>query len=184
MSLRPRPSRASTTRACCCYRWSISAASPAITPSASGCPRSSRVSASSTSLNGWINAIPYTVGFLGMIWWGLRSDAKGAHPASRHRAGDRRCRHRRLGLPRRPLSQDGRAHVRLVRRVRRLPIFWTLPTAILGGGTAGGRHCGDQLDRQSLRLFRPVRDGLASRTRPAASHGASSRSPPAQPSPS
>ena len=28
-------------------------------------------------MTGWINAIPYVVGFFGMIWWGRRSDRTG-----------------------------------------------------------------------------------------------------------
>ena len=31
----------------------------------------------SIAATGWISAIPYIAGFLGMVWWGLRSDKRG-----------------------------------------------------------------------------------------------------------
>jgi MFS transporter, ACS family, tartrate transporter len=34
----------------------------------------------SIAATGWISAIPYVAGFLGMIWWGLRSDRQGSAP--------------------------------------------------------------------------------------------------------
>ena len=59
----------------------------------------------SIAMTGWITAIPYVVGFFGMVWWGLRSDLEGrAHDASGDRAclrGDRRRRLRVSGRTRR-----------------------------------------------------------------------------------
>ena len=90
-----------------------------------------------TSLNGWINAIPYTVGFLGMIWWGLRSDAKGE-----------RTQHLVIALAIAAVGIGASAflddpYLKMAALTfgsfgvfASLPIFWTLPTAILGGGTA------------------------------------------------
>ncbi len=56
----------------------------------------------SIAMTGWINAIPYLVGFFGMIWWGMRSDAR--MERTRHLAialGARGDRRRRLRLHRR-----------------------------------------------------------------------------------
>ena len=91
----------------------------------------------STSLNGWISAIPYVVGFFGMMWWGLRSDLKGE-----------RTLHLIIGLA---IAAIGigvsgfidNPYLKMLALsfgsfgvFASLPIFWTLPTAILGGGTA------------------------------------------------
>jgi ACS family tartrate transporter-like MFS transporter len=91
----------------------------------------------STSLNGWINAIPYTVGFLGMIWWGLRSDAR-----------QERMQHLVIaliaaavgvglsGFLDNPYLKMLSLTVGAVGVFASLPVFWTLPTAILGTGAA------------------------------------------------
>ena len=91
----------------------------------------------STALNGWINAIPYTVGFLGMIWWGLRSD----------QTGDR-LNHLVIALAIAAIGIGGSAfadnpYIKMALLTfgafgvfSSLPIFWTLPTAILGAGSA------------------------------------------------
>ena len=92
----------------------------------------------STSLNGWISAIPYVVGFFGMMWWGLRSDLKGE-----------RTPHLVIALWRSPRSASASPASSTIRYLKMLalsfgsfgvfaslPIFWTLPTAILGAGTA------------------------------------------------
>jgi len=91
----------------------------------------------STSLNGWITAIPYTVGFFGMIWWGMRSDAKGERIFHLVVA---------LALAAIGLGLSGFIDNPYLKMVTlsigafgvfsSLPIFWTLPTAILGAGTA------------------------------------------------
>ena len=84
----------------------------------------------------------------------------GAHDPSRHSPGDRRDRRRRVGVPRRSAAQDGRFDVRLVRRLRG-------PADLLDAADSDplrrvgcSRHRGDQFDRQSLGLFRPLRDRL------------------------
>jgi cyanate permease len=91
----------------------------------------------STSLNGWINAIPYTVGFLGMIWWGLRSDAR-----------QERMQHLVIALVAaavgvglsgfldNPYLKMLSLTIGAVGVFASLPVFWTLPTAILGTGAA------------------------------------------------
>jgi len=90
-----------------------------------------------TAMNGWINAIPYTVGFLGMIWWGFRSDAKG------ERVG-----HLVIALAIAAIGVGGSGflddpYLKMAALsfgafgvFASLPIFWTLPTAILSGGSA------------------------------------------------
>ena len=91
----------------------------------------------STFANGWINAIPYSVGFVGMIWWGLRSDQKGE-----------RLSHLVIALAIAAVGVGGSAfadnlYIKMALLTfgafgvfSSLPIFWTLPTAILGAGSA------------------------------------------------
>ena len=91
----------------------------------------------STSLNGWISAIPYVVGFFGMIWWGLRSDLKGERTL--HLVIS-------LAIAAIGIGVSGFIDNPYLKMLAlsfgsfgvfaALPIFWTLPTAILGGGTA------------------------------------------------
>ncbi len=88
----------------------------------------------SIALTGWINAIPYVVGFLGMIWWGLRSD----------RTGERTM-HLATALALAAIGIGGSAFLgdpvfKMIALTvgafgvfASLPIFWTLPTAFLAG---------------------------------------------------
>jgi ACS family tartrate transporter-like MFS transporter len=91
----------------------------------------------SIALTGWINAIPYVVGFIGMIWYGLHSDAKmerSAHAAVALAIAA-------VGIGVSAFVDDpflkmialtfGAFGVFAV-----LPIFWTLPTAFLSGAAA------------------------------------------------
>jgi ACS family tartrate transporter-like MFS transporter len=91
----------------------------------------------SIALTGWINAIPYVVGFLGMIWWGMRSDTR------MERIG-----HLAVTLALAALGVGASAFIGdpLMKMIAltigafgvfaSLPIFWTLPTAILSGASA------------------------------------------------
>jgi D-galactonate transporter len=88
----------------------------------------------SIALTGWINAIPYVVGFFGMILWGRRSD----------RTGERTM-HLAFALALAAIGIGGSAFLNdpvlkmLALTVgafgvfASLPIFWTLPTAFLAG---------------------------------------------------
>ena len=49
----------------------------------------------SIAATGWISAIPYIVGFFGMVWWGLRSDKHGERTLS---FGRRVARSRPVGI--------------------------------------------------------------------------------------
>ena len=74
----------------------------------------------SIAATGWIAAIPYVVGFLGMMWWGFRSDRHGERTF--HLAGalaHRRGGYRRLGFPGRPDGENDRADDRRVWRLFR-----------------------------------------------------------------
>ena len=142
----------------------------------------------SIAMTGWVNAIPYVVGFLGMVWWGMRSDRMGE-----------RTMHLAIALALAAIGIGGSAFLtdpttKMIALTvgsfgvfASLPIFWTLPTAFLAGAAVAPGHRGDQLDRQSLGLFRPLRHGLdqgrdrqlrlgtCRRSRPAPSSRSSSR---------
>ncbi|MGO9772418.1 MAG: MFS transporter [Roseiarcus sp.] len=91
----------------------------------------------SIAMTGWINAIPYVVGFLGMVWWGMRSDAR-----------MERTRHLAIALALAAIGVGASAFIGdpLMKMIAltvgafgvfaALPIFWTLPTAILSGASA------------------------------------------------
>ncbi len=91
----------------------------------------------SISLTGWISAIPYAVGFVGMIWWGLSSDARGERTnhlviALALAAGG-------IGVSaflNDPYLKMLALSIGAFGVFAALPIFWTLPTAILGASTA------------------------------------------------
>ena len=85
-------------------------------------------------MTGWVNAIPYVVGFVGMVWWGVRSD----------RAGERTM-HLAIPLALTALGVGASAFLtdptwKMIALTvgafgvfASLPIFWTLPTAFLAG---------------------------------------------------
>ncbi len=91
----------------------------------------------SIAMTGWINAVPYLAGFFGMIWWGMRSDAR-----------MERTRHLAIALALAAIGVGASAFIAdpLLKMVAltvgafgifaALPIFWTLPTAILSGASA------------------------------------------------
>jgi MFS transporter, ACS family, tartrate transporter len=91
----------------------------------------------SIAMTGWINAIPYVVGFVGMVWWGIRSDAH-----------MERTRHLTVTLAITAVGIGVSAFLNdpLLKMIAltfgafgvfaSLPIFWTLPTAILSGASA------------------------------------------------
>ena len=88
----------------------------------------------SIAMTGWINAIPYVVGFVGMVWWGLRSDREGE-----------RTMHLAVALALAAIGIAGGAFLNepVAKMIAltvgafgvfaALPIFWTLPTAFLAG---------------------------------------------------
>jgi ACS family tartrate transporter-like MFS transporter len=88
----------------------------------------------SIAMTGWVAAIPYVIGFLGMVWWGLRSDEKGE-----------RTLHLAVALALTAIGIGGSAFLEdpLLKMIAlsigafgvyaSLPIFWTLPTAFLAG---------------------------------------------------
>jgi D-galactonate transporter len=91
----------------------------------------------SIAMTGWITAIPYAIGFLGMIVWGMSSDAR-----------QERLRHLSIALAFAAIGVGASAVLGdpLLKMIAltlgavgvfaALPIFWTLPTAILSGATA------------------------------------------------
>lgn len=91
----------------------------------------------STDLTGWIVAIPYVVGTVGMVWYGRRSDAK------KERKG-----HAAFALAlcvagyvaaafiSDPLFKMIAITIAAFGTFAVLPVFWTLPTAFLSGSAA------------------------------------------------
>jgi MFS transporter, ACS family, tartrate transporter len=88
----------------------------------------------SIAATGWITAIPFIVGFLGMVWWGLRSDRQAE-----------RTMHLSVALALAAIGVGGSAFLAepVLKMIAltvgafgvfaALPIFWTLPTAFLAG---------------------------------------------------
>jgi MFS transporter, ACS family, tartrate transporter len=88
----------------------------------------------SIAMTGWVNAIPYVVGFVGMIWWGLRSDKRGERTV-----------HLAIALALAAIGIGASAFLtdpttKMIALTigafgvfASLPIFWTLPTAFLAG---------------------------------------------------
>ena len=88
----------------------------------------------SIAMTGWVNAIPYVIGFLGMIWWGMRSDRM-----------SERTMHLALTLALAAIGVGASAFLTdpTMKMIAlsigafgvfaSLPIFWTLPTAFLAG---------------------------------------------------
>ncbi len=85
-------------------------------------------------MTGWVSAIPFAVGFVGMVWWGLRSDREGE-----------RTMHLGVALAlaaigigasaflTEPVAKMIALTVGAFGVFASLPIFWTLPTAFLAG---------------------------------------------------
>jgi len=88
-------------------------------------------------VNGWITAIPYVAGFVGMIWLGRSSDAR--MERVRHLVAT-------LAMAAIGVGASGFLDNPYLKMLAlsfgaigvfgSLPLFWTLPTAILGAGTA------------------------------------------------
>jgi len=88
----------------------------------------------SIATTGWVNAIPYVVAFVGMVWWGLRSDREGE-----------RTMHLAVALALAAIGVGGSAFLGdpVLKMIALTigafgvyasrPIFWTLPTAFLAG---------------------------------------------------
>jgi MFS transporter, ACS family, tartrate transporter len=91
----------------------------------------------SNFVNGWITAIPFTVGFLGMVWYGRRSDAH------MERVGHTAV---ALALTAIGIGLSGLVDNPYLKMIALsvgafgtfsfLPILWTLPTAFLSGTAA------------------------------------------------
>ena len=88
----------------------------------------------SIAATGWISAIPYTVGFLGMVWWGLRSDRHGER--TYHLAGALLIAALGIGASAfldDPVAKMTALTVGALGVYSALPLLWTLPTAFLAG---------------------------------------------------
>ena len=91
----------------------------------------------SIALTGWITAVPYAIGFVGMVWWGMRSDQQ--HERLRHLSIALACAAIGIGASAAlgdPLLKMIALSLGAFGVFAALPIFWTLPTAILSGATA------------------------------------------------
>ncbi len=90
----------------------------------------------SIAATGWIASIPYVIGFLGMIWWGMRSDKHGER--TWHLAGSLLIAAVGVGgsaFLQDPVSKMIALTIGAFGVFSALPIFWTLPTAFLAGAT-------------------------------------------------
>jgi MFS transporter, ACS family, tartrate transporter len=88
----------------------------------------------SIAATGWISAIPYTVGFLGMVWWGLRSDRLGER--TYHLAGALLLAAVGIGASAfldDPVAKMTALTIGALGVYSALPLLWTLPTAFLAG---------------------------------------------------
>jgi MFS transporter, ACS family, tartrate transporter len=88
----------------------------------------------SIAATGWISAIPYTVGFLGMVWWGLRSDRHGER--TYHLAGALLLAAVGIGASAfldDPVAKMTALTIGALGVYSALPLLWTLPTAFLAG---------------------------------------------------
>jgi MFS transporter, ACS family, tartrate transporter len=86
------------------------------------------------AMTGWVNAIPYVVGFFGMIWWGRRSDQKGER--TMHLAVPLALAAIGIGASAfltDPFFKMAALTVGAFGVFAMLPVFWTLPTAFLAG---------------------------------------------------
>jgi hypothetical protein len=116
----------------------------------------------SIAATGWISAIPFVVGFIGMIWYGRHSDANMGRVAYTAVALAPAA----LGIGVSGLFDE--PYLKMIALsfgafgvFSFLPILWTLPTARLPfrRGRNVRNRC-DQFDRQFGGLFRPFRDGM------------------------
>ena len=115
----------------------------------------------SIAMTGWVNAIPYVIGFLGMIWWGMRSDRTGERTL--HLAISLALAAIGVGasaVPDRSDPEDDRAERRRLRRVRFAADLLDPADSVPRRRSSCAGHRGDQLDRQSLGLFRSLRHWL------------------------
>ncbi len=88
----------------------------------------------SIAATGWISAIPYIVGFLGMVWWGLRSDRHGER--TYHLAGALLLAAVGIGASAfldDPVAKMIALTIGALGVYSALPLLWTLPTAFLAG---------------------------------------------------
>ncbi|HXZ14577.1 MAG TPA: MFS transporter [Roseiarcus sp.] len=86
------------------------------------------------AITGWVNAIPYVVGFFGMIWWGLRSDR--AAERTMHLAVALAVAAIGIGVSAflsDPVAKMAALTFGAFGVFASLPIFWALPTAFLAG---------------------------------------------------
>jgi MFS transporter, ACS family, tartrate transporter len=88
----------------------------------------------SIAATGWISAIPYIVGFLGMMWWGLRSDKR--EERTYHLAGALLLAAVGIGgsaFLDDPIAKMIALTIGSLGVYSALPLLWTLPTAFLAG---------------------------------------------------
>jgi D-galactonate transporter len=90
-----------------------------------------------TSMTGWVTAIPYVVGTVGMVWWGRRSDA--TKERTWHTAGALLIAAVGISVSTMiddPLFKMVALTIGAFGTFAALPVFWTLPTAFLSGASA------------------------------------------------
>jgi MFS transporter, ACS family, tartrate transporter len=88
----------------------------------------------SIATTGWVSAIPYAVAFVGMLWWGLRSDRRGER--TMHLAVALALSASGIGgsaFLADPVAKMIALTIGAFGAYAALPIFWTLPTAFLAG---------------------------------------------------
>ena len=115
----------------------------------------------SIAATGWISSIPYIAGFLGMVWWGLRSDKHGER--TYHLTGALLLAAVGIGASAfldDPVAKMTALTIGALGVYSALPLLWTLPTAFLAGAAVAPGIAAINAIGNLSGYFRPLHHGL------------------------